>query len=60
MMLWTAPALRHAKAAAGKWEPSNAATFVTKPGRFTDMVRDAIIKATGRTPTLAIIAAICD
>jgi succinyl-diaminopimelate desuccinylase len=48
-----------AKAAAGKikfefkWEPSNAAVFVTKPGRFTDMVRDSIIKTTGRTPTLS-------
>jgi len=50
---------RAAKAAASKikfafkWEPSNAAVFVTKPGPFTDMVRDAITKATGRTPTLS-------
>jgi succinyl-diaminopimelate desuccinylase len=34
------------------WEPSNAGSFVTKPGPFTDMVVDAIRSVTGRTPDL--------
>jgi succinyl-diaminopimelate desuccinylase len=50
---------RAAKAAGGKikfafkWEPSNAAVFVTKPGPFTDLVTGAIAKVTGRKPTLS-------
>jgi succinyl-diaminopimelate desuccinylase len=50
---------RAAKAAAGKikfvfkWEPSNAGVFVTKPGPFTDLVTEAIMKATGRKPELS-------
>ena len=50
---------RAAKAAGGKitfsflWEPSNACVFAVKPGPFTDMVSDAITKATGRTPELS-------
>mgnify|MGYP001557572396 CR=1 FL=1 len=35
------------------WQPSNAGVFVTKPGPFTDMVSEAIKKATGRTPELS-------
>ena len=34
------------------WEPSNAGSFVTKPGPFTDLVVDAIKEVTGRTPDL--------
>ena len=34
------------------WEPSNAASFVTKPGPFTALVVDAIKQVTGRTPDL--------
>ena len=34
------------------WEPSNANVFITKPGRFTEMVVAAIQQATGRTPDL--------
>lgn len=34
------------------WEPSNAGSFVTKPGPFTDLVVDAIVDVTGRTPDL--------
>jgi succinyl-diaminopimelate desuccinylase len=50
---------RAAKAAGGKikfalqWEPSNAGVFAVKPGPFTDMVREAVAKATGRTPELS-------
>ena len=51
---------KRAKKAAGnkikfafKWEPSNAAVFVTKPGPFTDLVSDAIRKVTGRKPKLS-------
>ncbi len=33
-----------------KWEPSNAGVFAVKPGPFTDLVADAIAKATGRKP----------
>jgi len=50
---------RAAKAAGGKikfalqWEPSNAGVFAVKPGPFTDLVADAIAKATGRTPELS-------
>jgi succinyl-diaminopimelate desuccinylase len=36
-----------------KWEPSNAAVFVTKPGPFTAMVSEAIKKVTGREPKLS-------
>ena len=35
-----------------KWEPSNAGSFVTKPGPFTDLVIAAIRDVTGRTPDL--------
>jgi succinyl-diaminopimelate desuccinylase len=47
---------RAAKAADGKikfafkWEPSNAGVFAVRPGPFTDLVADAIAKATGRKP----------
>ena len=34
------------------WQPSNAGSFVTKPGPFTDLVVDAIRQVTGRTPDL--------
>ena len=50
---------RAAKAAAGKiqfafkWEPSNAAVFVTRPGPFTELVTGAIAKVTGRKPELS-------
>ncbi len=51
---------KRAKKAAGKkikfafkWEPSNAAVFVTKPGPFTALVTDAIKKVTGRKPKLS-------
>jgi succinyl-diaminopimelate desuccinylase len=50
---------RAAKAAGGKikfsfrWEPSNAAVFVTKPGPFTDLVTKAVKDATGRQPELS-------
>jgi succinyl-diaminopimelate desuccinylase len=51
---------RRAKKAAGgkikfafKWQPSNAAVFVTKPGPFTDLVTAAIKKTTGRKPKLS-------
>jgi succinyl-diaminopimelate desuccinylase len=33
-----------------KWEPSNADVFLTRPGPFVDLVRDAIADVTGRTP----------
>ncbi len=52
-------AQRAAKAAGGaikfalQWEPSNAGVFAVKPGPFTDMVSDAIDKATGRKPKLS-------
>jgi succinyl-diaminopimelate desuccinylase len=36
-----------------QWEPSNAGVFAVKPGPFTDMVSEAITKATGRTPELS-------
>ena len=35
------------------WESSNAAPFVTKPGRFVDLVVDAIKETTGRAPKLS-------
>jgi succinyl-diaminopimelate desuccinylase len=35
------------------WEPSNADVFVTKPGRFTELVAAAIAEVTGRKPSLA-------
>ena len=51
---------RRARAAAGErvrwridWEPSNADSFVTKPGPFLDLVVGAIKEATGRTPKLS-------
>jgi succinyl-diaminopimelate desuccinylase len=50
---------RAANAAGGKiefallWEPSNAGVFALKPGPFTDLVSEAIAKATGRTPELS-------
>ncbi len=50
---------RAQKAAGGKikfalqWEPSNAGVFAVTPGPFTDMVADAIGKATGRKPQLS-------
>ena len=34
------------------WQPSNAGSFVTKPGPFTDLVVNAIRQVTGRTPDL--------
>ena len=52
-------AQRAVKAAGGaikfalQWEPSNAGVFAVKPGPFTDMVSDAIDKATGRKPKLS-------
>jgi succinyl-diaminopimelate desuccinylase len=48
-----------AAAAAGKtrwridWEPSNADSFVTKPGPFVDLVAGAVRDVTGRTPALS-------
>ena len=36
-----------------QWEPSNAGVFAVKPGPFTDMVADAIEKATNRKPELS-------
>jgi len=50
---------RRAQAAAGPvgfsfdWQPSNADTFVTKPGPFTDLAVAAIAEVTGRTPKLS-------
>jgi succinyl-diaminopimelate desuccinylase len=50
---------RAAKAAGGKikftfkWEPSNAAVFVTKPGPFTELVSNAVAEVTGRKPELS-------
>jgi succinyl-diaminopimelate desuccinylase len=51
---------RRAAAAAGtrirwhiEWEPSNADSFVTKPGRFVDLVSAAIKDVTGREPVLS-------
>jgi succinyl-diaminopimelate desuccinylase len=51
---------KRAKKAAGskikfafKWQPSNAAVFVTKPGPFTGLVTAAIKKTTGRKPKLS-------
>ena len=35
------------------WEPSNANPFLAKPGRFVDLVVDAIMRTTGRTPKLS-------
>jgi succinyl-diaminopimelate desuccinylase len=50
---------QRARAAAGEhvrwridWEPSNADSFVTKPGPFLDLVVGAIRETTGWTPTL--------
>ncbi|MCF8478305.1 MAG: succinyl-diaminopimelate desuccinylase [Pseudolabrys sp.] len=50
---------RAEKAAGGKikfsfkFQPSNAGSFVVKPGPFTDMVSGAIAQVTGRTPKLS-------
>lgn len=50
---------RAEKAAGGKinfafkFQPSNAGSFVVKPGPFTDMVSNAISQTTGRTPKLS-------
>jgi succinyl-diaminopimelate desuccinylase len=50
---------RAAAAAGGKirwkidWEPSNADVFLTAPGAFVDIVRDAISEVTGHKPKLS-------
>jgi succinyl-diaminopimelate desuccinylase len=50
---------RAAEAAAGRicwhieWEPSNADSFVTKPGPFVDLVSAAIKEVTGKEPKLS-------
>jgi succinyl-diaminopimelate desuccinylase len=50
---------RAADAAAGRirwhidWEPSNADSFVTRPGPFVDLVRGAIKAVTGKEPELS-------
>jgi succinyl-diaminopimelate desuccinylase len=50
---------RAEKAAGGKikfefkFQPSNAGSFVVKPGPFTEMVSNAIAEVTGRTPKLS-------
>ncbi len=50
---------RAAEAAGGtirftfKWEPSNAAVFLTQPGPFTDLVIKAVKDVTGRKPDLS-------
>jgi succinyl-diaminopimelate desuccinylase len=50
---------QHAAAAAGaarwriEWEPSNADAFVAEPGRFVDLVADAVADVTGRRPQLS-------
>jgi succinyl-diaminopimelate desuccinylase len=36
-----------------EWEPSNADSFVAKPGRFVDLVSAAIKDVTGRQPALS-------
>jgi succinyl-diaminopimelate desuccinylase len=36
-----------------EWDPSNADAFLTKPGRFVDMVSSAIADVTGREPALS-------
>jgi succinyl-diaminopimelate desuccinylase len=36
-----------------EWEPSNAGPFVTKPGRFVELVTGAIAEVTGRHPQLS-------
>ena len=35
-----------------EWQPSNAKSFITKPGAFTDLAVAAIKEVTGRTPEL--------
>jgi succinyl-diaminopimelate desuccinylase len=35
------------------WDPSNADAFVTTPGPFVDLVKDAIAAVTGRKPVLS-------
>ncbi len=50
---------RRAAAAAGPtrwhidWEPSNADVFLTTPGPFVDLVKDAVHAVTGRVPALS-------
>jgi succinyl-diaminopimelate desuccinylase len=50
---------RRAAAAAGAarwridWEASNADAFVAEPGRFVDLVADAVAEVTGRRPQLS-------
>jgi succinyl-diaminopimelate desuccinylase len=34
------------------WEPSNAGSFITRPGPFVDLVAQSIREVTGRTPDL--------
>jgi succinyl-diaminopimelate desuccinylase len=62
--LWTSAALadeirrRVAAAARGArhtlaFHPCNAEAFLTQPGPFVDLVRDAVRRATGRTPDLS-------
>jgi succinyl-diaminopimelate desuccinylase len=36
-----------------EWEPSNADVFLTRPGPFVDLVRDAVAAATGHMPALS-------
>src|SRR5262249_57912240 len=46
-----------AAAPGGRWRleflPSNSHVFLTKPGPFIDLVVEALVAATGRTPPLA-------
>jgi succinyl-diaminopimelate desuccinylase len=42
-----------AKRATVTFEPSNAVAFLTKPGRFTDLVAKAVSDVTGRKPALS-------
>lgn len=50
--MWLAGACGNRVRARIEWEPSNAGSFVTQPGPFTDLVTDAIREVTGRTPDL--------
>lgn len=50
--MWVAGACGNRIKARIEWEPSNAGSFVTKPGPFIDLVSDAIHEVTGRTPDL--------
>ena len=51
--MWLADACGNRVRARIEWEPSNAGSFVTQPGPFTDLVIDAIREVTGRTPDLS-------